>query len=380
MNIYIYLSFLKKLLFPKNENKFKIKEKQKEIQKEIQNQQYINSLIRKIPLEILKMISENKNMYDIYLLKEKLFKKHSKWEDILKKEELNEDFIEEFVEEFNSDDWYYVSQQKLSESFIEKYKHKVDWSEIIQFQKLNISFIEKNLNTIFSLPNGVLSVHCLALFQKLPIDFIENNIELFEDYFYLLSEHQKLPESFMEKYKEKIDWKIISRKQKLSESFIEKYKDKLDWESISFYQSLSESFIEKHQDKINLNSILWYSEKISRSFFEKCIEKFGDQLNLKELQFTFLHGLDEKVSIKSLIKFQDKFNISNLKIIDIFVTRYRNLIFLISAFLLFFLLFYFLKKRRTKRRFLFTIMFALLTSVILVSCIDIFRFYFRYYS
>src|SRR3712207_8151603 len=44
-----------------------------------------------------------------------------------------------------------------------------------------------------------------------------------------ISKHQYLPESFIEKYKYKMDWGWISKKQKLSERFIEKYKDRLDW-------------------------------------------------------------------------------------------------------------------------------------------------------
>ena len=43
---------------------------------------------------------------------------------------------------------------------------------------------------------------------------------------------------------------MSSINQKLSESFIEKYKDKVYWSYISLYQTLSESFIEKHKNKL----------------------------------------------------------------------------------------------------------------------------------
>jgi len=61
-----------------------------------------------------------------------------------------------------------------------------------------------------------------------------------------ISEYQTLSESFIERYKNKVDWEWISANQKLSEKFIEKHKDKVSWEYISQYQKLSDIFINKY--------------------------------------------------------------------------------------------------------------------------------------
>ena len=42
----------------------------------------------------------------------------------------------------------------------------------------------------------------------------------------------KLPESFIEKHKNRVDWHYVSNSQKLSEEFIEKYKDWVDWVAV----------------------------------------------------------------------------------------------------------------------------------------------------
>jgi hypothetical protein len=63
-------------------------------------------------------------------------------------------------------------------------------------------------------------------------------------------------------------WWYISYLQKLSESFIEKYKDKVDWSRVSLYQKLSEDFIEKYEDKVDWYCIFKY-QKLSPEFKEK---------------------------------------------------------------------------------------------------------------
>jgi hypothetical protein len=45
------------------------------------------------------------------------------------------------------------------------------------------------------------------------------------------------------------DWGKISKHQKLSESFIREYQDKVNWFSISRYQKFSKSFIREFKHK-----------------------------------------------------------------------------------------------------------------------------------
>ena len=80
--------------------------------------------------------------------------------------------------------------------------------------------------------------------------FFNENINNFVVEWYYISEYQKLSESFIEKYSDKVNWRNISKYQNLSESFIEKYTDEICWYNILTYQKLSESFIEKHKNKL----------------------------------------------------------------------------------------------------------------------------------
>jgi hypothetical protein len=63
-------------------------------------------------------------------------------------------------------------------------------------------------------------------------------------------------------------WTIISRNQVLSESFIERYKDKVDWEEISEFQKLSENFILNNLDLIDID-YLEENENIPKETIEK---------------------------------------------------------------------------------------------------------------
>ena len=66
-----------------------------------------------------------------------------------------------------------------------------------------------------------------------------------------MSKYQKLSESFIRKFQDKLDWSELSQNQILSEPFIREFQDKVDWYYISRYQELSEPFIREFQDKLS---------------------------------------------------------------------------------------------------------------------------------
>lgn len=138
---------------------------------------------------------------------------------------------QELIELANKEGWEYISyNEKLSESFIEKYIDELDIYFISAYQKLSELFIESHIN-------------------KLDID--------------LISKYQKLSESFIEKHFDKLNIMSISQYQKLSESFIEKYICRFNdyiMRYISQYQLLSESFIEKYQNRLYMDFVedSWY--------------------------------------------------------------------------------------------------------------------------
>ncbi len=146
---------------------------------------------------------------------------------------------DQFVLKFDS--FLFYEKHNLSDTFIEKYKDKVDWYWVSQNQKLSEEFIEKHKDDV---------------------------------YWTNISDAQKLSETFINKHKSNVDWNKILTYQKLSESFIEKHKDNVDWDYISVYHKLSEEFIEKHKDNVNWFFISLY-QKLSEVFIEKYNYRFN---------------------------------------------------------------------------------------------------------
>lgn len=109
------------------------------------------------------------------------------------------------------------------------------------------------------------------------LDLISEDLNKIKDIdFWDRISHQQLPEKFIEKYYNKINWTFISYcNRNLSEQFIEKFQNRVDWLYISCYHKLSEEFIEKFQDKV-----IWYyvfqEQKLSVKFRIKHQRRFED--------------------------------------------------------------------------------------------------------
>lgn len=133
----------------------------------------------------------------------------------------------------------------------------VDWKNIICYQKLSESFMRKFQDKIFW--------PWISGYQKLSENFIrefQNKVD-----WYWICMYSKLSESFIREFQNKVQWDIISQYQKLTEDFIREFKDKVDWKYISYYQKLSTEFISEFnlQDKINElkpnNTLYWTKEE-----------------------------------------------------------------------------------------------------------------------
>ena len=191
------------------------------------------------------------------------------WKSISYDYHLSESFIEKFKDKL---DWFYISvYQKLSEPFIEKYHDKVDWFNISSCQLLSDSFIEKYQN--------LLDWHDISVYQK-------------------------LSEPFIEKFQDKVVWYNISTYQKLSEPFIEKFKHKVFWDKVSMHQTLSDEFIEKHQLSVNKNDLWQYKpeefkkQKLIETKKYECYDDYfiaykairSDRYSLFNFQYQYLTG------------------------------------------------------------------------------------------
>jgi len=105
---------------------------------------------------------------------------------------------------------------------------------------------------------------------------------------------QKLSESFIEQFQDKVQWEYISCYQKLSEKFIAKFENKVNWRKISWSQNLSESFVETFQHKVN-----WYCISKHQKLSESFIEKFQDVVHWKSISEC------QKLSQRLITKFID---------------------------------------------------------------------------
>lgn len=95
---------------------------------------------------------------------------------------------------------------------------------------------------------------------------------------------KKLSESFIEEFKDKVNWNYIGFYQKLSEEFIKRNIDKLDLCVISAYQKLSEPFIKEFADKVSWKNIS-YCQKLSKDF----IREFSDKLDLNLINDNWIY-------------------------------------------------------------------------------------------
>ena len=115
-------------------------------------QEYINSLIQKIPLTYLKLIKKHHESYKLHKLKDEYFKKYHTWNEIIENETLSMEFIEKFQFDISGCGClcaHIVMNQSFTEEFIENHPDDLVWSELLPFQILSPFFIWRKRYEIF---------------------------------------------------------------------------------------------------------------------------------------------------------------------------------------------------------------------------------------
>jgi hypothetical protein len=147
--------------------------------------------------------------------------------------EIDLEYEESIRDHFSNERWvpwiHLIWTRHLSEDFILEFIDKFGISHIFCYQKLSIEAIEKIIKN-----------------NNLEINDWEN-----------LSYYQKLPESFVDKYKDKLAWNLISCNRNFSLDFFRKFSYNLDWGNIGYYQKLSKKFVKEFSDKIYEKNIPW---------------------------------------------------------------------------------------------------------------------------
>ena len=172
--------------------------------------------------------------------------------------------------------------QRVNELLGTNYKgliKKEQWVDISANQKLSESFIREFQDKVYW--------NWISTYQKLSESFIrefQNKVDW--DW---ISSYQKLSEDFIREFQDKVDWEWISKYQKLSESFIREFQDKVDWYEISRYQNLSEDFIREFQYIVN-----WWEISNCQKLSNKFIEEFKDRIDLNEIKDSWHYKTTEE--------------------------------------------------------------------------------------
>ena len=162
-----------------------------------------------------------------------LFRNRIDWDDTVVLNYLSEEFILCNYKNINFN-WNILTKKDVSDNFLNKVKHKLNWNNICHFNNLSEITMEKYK------------------------DYLNWNI---------IWEKQKCSEIFIEKNLDHVNWKLICVYQKLSQKFIMKYLNKIDLNIVSFCQKLTEDFLFKYQNKITWK--MFFGSSIFVNFLSK---------------------------------------------------------------------------------------------------------------
>lgn len=239
----------------------------------------------------------------------------------------------------------YIFNNKVSNNYLENFM--LCFNEIIK--KLQIQSLSNNEN-ISKLFDVIFENQNLHIYLMQLINNDNNNFNYFNSK--LISENKSINESFIDDYKEKLDWSLICKWfplnvdfinkydkkinwksicefQTLDENFIIKYKNKVDWKLICEFQTLSEQFIIDHANIVNWNSICEHQNIkniISNELFIKQIN-FYLISKYQILNHSFIEKYKDKLDFKAISEFQflkKSFIKKNYIKIDFYSLNYKN--------------------------------------------------------
>jgi hypothetical protein len=279
------------------------------------------------------------------------------WSAISASQRLSEDFVERHQDKINFDKVF--TFYNLEESFIRKYSDRVSTARILATQKLSINYLDEIVNSQ--------NIATMILTQRLNAGFINKHIDKVKEYYdtcddnnvlkiwYRILDEQKVGTKFIEKYAEYFDekcWNVLSEKQRMSQSFmiknmdkvrldrirgnvkldidfIDNYGDILNWDNIVRYQTLNTEIIDKYADDLVKH---YYSlvrkYKLSEEFIEKSCHQpytWGHTCASQDLSETFMDkhaehlkwdivSRHQKMSIGFIAKYSHKLSEQGLRI------------------------------------------------------------------
>lgn len=151
--------------------------------------------------------------------------------ELLKKYLIPEELLEFIMIQF---DKTRMSAEQLEQSI----------SNISMYQNLSAQFIRKH--------QDILDLQNIVEYQNnLPIDLLEQWVEKKLIDAKYIGRCQVLPISFLEKWKDELNWKIISVHQVITDLHIEKFSDKIKWALAVKYQKFPSKYLTLIRDQLN---------------------------------------------------------------------------------------------------------------------------------
>lgn len=189
--------------------------------------------------------------------------------------------------------WGEISTHKLSIPFIEYYKDKLVWSDVLK----NNSFDTWHLEHFSDHFDTECWSTIIPRYQTLEEQFIATHRYVMN--WDVLSQYQKMSEDFMSEFRKYISWPIVSRYQAMSEEFIIAHEREVSWVNISRYQTLSENFIDVNNRKVN-----WSAISEAQVLSEAFIDVYAESVAWKEI------SRHQKLSDEFIMTHIDRLDIS----------------------------------------------------------------------
>ncbi len=234
--------------------------------------------------------------------------------------------------------WRIISSLKLPESFILKFRDRVNWEDILRYQNLSVDFIEEHIiNNQYVQMDKECIWRFIIMCQNLNEKFLrkyENKIDKFSLWHAVFLNQIGLSESFLNDFIHR-SFLFASEVKDLPINIIEKFKNKLNWDRISKYHVLSDEFYQRFKKKLNNNMI--YNPTINRNIFDHIEVLLYDQdirlasrtLSEDMLNYIEKHYIDWEVvaargdiSEEFLIKNKQNINFDGLSRIREYSTKF----------------------------------------------------------
>ena len=206
--------------------------------------------------KLIETLSENED--DIQVLID--------WRRIISNYELSEEFLKKH---YNHICWfhrYICRYQKLSEDFLDLYGIFITWPSLSRNQYLTENMMKKYCDKLDWIE--------ILTFQKLSEEFLTD---------FVIPNHYD------------VDWTLICNHQNLSEEFIRQHIDLIDWYEISVSQTLSKDFMIEFANKLDFSNIIMYQQNID----EDLIRAYSHQINSDNI-YAIAHLIDNYHVIPNL--------------------------------------------------------------------------------